>query len=240
MAKRQKVRHGIILVSFFLFPATFFYFSPVLIVEAAASGIVNGSFLVFGLLFLSALILGRGWCGWLCPAAGCQEALFKARNKPVRKGNWIKWMIWFPWIGSIAILAIKAGGYSDIDLFYKTVYGLSVTDLASCIAYFMVLFLLIILPSLLMGRRSFCHHLCWMAPFMIIGRKLSNKTKMVSLQLTAESERCARCHQCTEHCPMSLPVGTMVKTAQMEHPECILCGTCADTCKEKTIALTFK
>lgn len=59
---------GLILISFFLFPVTFYYLSPVLIIEAAYNGIVNGSFIVFSLLFITALVLGRGWCGWLCPA----------------------------------------------------------------------------------------------------------------------------------------------------------------------------
>ena len=240
MANRQKLRQGIILFSFFLFPATFYYLSPVLILESASHGIVNGSFIVFGLLFLSSIVLGRGWCGWLCPAAGCQEALFRARNKKVNTGNWIKWMIWFPWIGSIAMLATKAGGYSDADPFYKTVYGFSITDLPSCIAYFGVLFILIVLPSLIFGRRAFCHHLCWMAPFMIIGRKIANKARITSLKLSIESEKCVHCQRCTEHCPMSLQVETMVESRKMEHPECILCGTCADICKEKTISLGFK
>ena len=240
MVKRQKLRQGLILVSFFLFPATFFYLSPVLILEAASHGIVNGSFIVFGLLFLSALLFGRGWCGWLCPAAGCQEALFKARNKKVRKGNWIKWLIWFPWIGSIAALATGAGGYSEVDPFYKTIYGFSVTDLPSCIAYFVVLFILIILPGLIFGRRSFCHHLCWMAPFMIFGRKIANKTSMTSLKLTLENDTCVHCHRCNEHCPMSLPVEAMVESRNMEHSECILCGSCADTCNEKIMSLGFR
>jgi ferredoxin-type protein NapH len=240
MANRQKLRQGIILFSFFLFPATFYYLSPVLILESASYGIVNGSFIVFGLLFLSSIVLGRGWCGWLCPAAGCQEALFRARNKKVSIGNWIKWMIWFPWIGSIAMLATKAGGYSDVDPFYKTVYGFSITDFPSCIAYFGVLFILIVLPSLIFGRRAFCHHLCWMAPFMIIGRKIANKARVTSLKLSIESEKCVHCQRCTEHCPMSLQVETMVESRKMEHPECILCGTCADICKEKTISLGFK
>jgi len=240
MAKRQKIRQGLILVSFFLFPATFYYLSPVLILEAASYGIVNGSFIVFALLFLSALVFGRGWCGWLCPAAGCQESLFRARNKKVCKGNWIKWGIWFPWIGSIATFAAKAGGYSDVDPFYKTIYGVSVTDFPSCIVYFIVLFVLIILPCLIFGRRSFCHHLCWMAPFMIIGRKIANRARLTSLKLTVESGRCVHCHRCTEHCPMSLPVEAMVETGKMELSECILCGTCADICNEETITIGFR
>jgi polyferredoxin len=68
MNKRQKIRKGIILFSFFLFPAIFYYLSPVLIIQASSKGIINGSFVVFTLLFFSSLLLGRGYCGWLCPA----------------------------------------------------------------------------------------------------------------------------------------------------------------------------
>jgi ferredoxin-type protein NapH len=110
MVTRQKIRHGILLSSFFLFPATFYYMSPVLIIEAAHRGIINGSFILFALLFLSALVLGRGFCGWLCPGAGCQEAIMKVRERRIKKGDWVKWVIWVPWIAAIVIAAVKAGG----------------------------------------------------------------------------------------------------------------------------------
>ena len=110
MATRQKIRVGIILFSFFLFPATFYYMSPVLIIESTYRGIVNGSFIVFASLFLSALVVGRGFCGWICPAAGCQEAIMQVRNRRIKKGNWVKWIIWIPWIGVIVLLAIMTAG----------------------------------------------------------------------------------------------------------------------------------
>jgi ferredoxin-type protein NapH len=235
--KRQKLRKGIILVSFFLFPALFFYLSPELILEASSRGIINGSFILFVLMFLSSLLLGRGYCGWLCPGAGCQEAMFLARDRRVTKGDIVKWLIWLPWIAAIAFLAWKAGGYRQVDFFYRTSHGLSVVDFKSLIVYFLVLFLLIVLPGLLVGRRSFCHHLCWMAPFMIFGRKLRNTFGWAALGLMAEPEYCSGCHLCTSRCPMSLEVEAMAKSGRMEHPECILCGTCVDTCKKG--AITF-
>jgi len=63
MNTRQNIRRGIILFSFFLFPATFYYLSPYLIVDAAAKGIINGSFIMFALLFASSMVLGRAFCG---------------------------------------------------------------------------------------------------------------------------------------------------------------------------------
>lgn len=235
MKTRQKVRKGIILCSFFLFPAIFYYLSPVLIIQASSKGIINGSFIVFVLMFMSSLFLGRAYCGWVCPGAGCQEAIFPARDKKVTRGDYIKWLIWVPWISSIVVLAIRAGGYYKIDFFYMTTYGLSVGNIQGLLTYFFVLVLLIVVPAFVVGKRSFCHHLCWMAPFMITGRKIRNYFHWASLQLQSNPEACKHCRTCTEQCPMSLPVEEMVHHKNMEHTECILCGTCVDACKEGAI-----
>lgn len=239
MKSRQKIRKGLILVSFFIFPAIFYYFSPILIVEASSKGIINGSFIVFTLLLLSSFLFGRGYCGWICPAAGCQEAIFLARNKKVTKGNFIKWVIWVPWIGTILTLFVKAGGVHSIDFFYKTTYGISIGNLQSFLAYLLVMLVLIVLPGFLFGRRSFCHHFCWMAPFMIIGRGIRNTAKWPSLQLSTNGNKCIHCKSCTENCPMSLPTEVMVKNNSMENTECILCGNCADNCNQNVITLSF-
>jgi polyferredoxin len=234
MKARQKIRKGIILLSFFLFPATFYYLSPVLIIEASSRGIINGSFILFFTLFISSLLMGRGFCGWVCPGAGCQESIFIARSKEVTRGDTLKWVIWVPWVSTVVILAIRSGGYSKIDFFFQTTHGLSVGNVQGLIAYFFVL-LLIAMPALIVGKRAFCHHLCWMAPFMVLGRKIGNNFKWPSLHLKSYPEFCANCHTCTKNCPMSLPVEKMVNSKSMDHSECILCGTCVDGCKEGVI-----
>ena len=235
MNTRQKLRKGLILFSFFLFPAVFYYLSPVLIIEASSKGVINGSFVLFIFMFISSLFVGRGYCGWACPGAGCQEAIFLARDKRVTRGDYCKWIIWVPWIGSIAVLAIGSGGYKRIDFFYMTTHGLSIGNAESLIVYLLILLLLVVLPAFVFGKRSFCHHLCWMAPFMILGRKIRNYFQWASLQLTAKPENCKHCYACAEHCPMSLPVQEMVNRGSMENAECILCGTCVDVCKQGAI-----
>ena len=239
IAGRQKIRRGLILFSFFLFPATYLYFSPVEIIEASSNGIINGSFGVFCLLFLSSLSFGRGYCGWVCPGAGCQEAIFLAKEKRVTKGYLIKWFIWVSWIGAIIFVVTKAGGYRQVDFLYQTMHGFSIASLKGLITYLVILLVLIALPAFVFGRRSFCHHLCWMAPFMIIGRAIKNICKWPALRLFARKEKCLHCYKCTENCPMSLPVKEMVSANKMERTECILCGVCADVCPKKAITLNF-
>lgn len=239
MKNRQKIRKGLLLFFFFLFPAFFYYFSPVLIIKSSSQGIINGSFVMFVALFVSGLVLGRAWCGWACPAGGCQESIFLARDKKVKKGDYIKWVLWIPWITAIAIFAARAGGYKKIDFFYETTHGFSVGSLSALIAYLVVLLVLIALPAYIFGRRSFCHHICWMAPFLIIGRKVRNLFNSPSLKLIAEPSACVHCHTCEENCPMSLPVEDMVQSNKMEKAECILCGTCIDDCPANVIRYSF-
>lgn len=168
-------------------------------------------------------------------------------NKPVngRGINWIKRAIWFPWIALIAYTIIKTGGYHGVDFLLGTVNGISVAGDAdrliqyAYVFYYGVIFLFAIL-SVAVGRYAGCHTVCWMAPFMIIGRKLSNWIRLPALRLEADAQKCTNCQTCTSNCPMSLDVNATVQRSNMEHDECILCGNYVDGCKVKAIRYTFQ
>ena len=238
--RRQRLRKAIILISFLFFPITLNYFSPVLIIMGAAEGIIVASFIMFAIQFLSALFLGRAFCGWLCPAAGLQEMCFSANDNKVKTGkaDWIKWMIWIPWISIIIITFVKAGGFHSIRPLYMFENGISVDEPMAYILYFTVVGVFVIL-SLLVGRRAFCHYGCWMSPFMIIGRKIRNIFKWPALHLESDNEKCIDCKACTKACPMSIDPNTMVRKQNMEHAECILCGNCIDVCPKNAIEYGF-
>ncbi|MFN2167834.1 MAG: 4Fe-4S binding protein, partial [Anaerolineae bacterium] len=93
--------------------------------------------------------------------------------------------------------------------------------------------------ALIFGRRAGCHTICWMAPFMIIGRWIRNLAKWPAQRLEAEPARCTDCQSCTRNCPMSLDVNSMVKQGAMENGECILCGNCVDGCSRNAIHFSF-
>ena len=237
--KRQQNRQALILISFLLFPATIFYFSPVLIIIAASRGIVAGCFIVFLLQFLGSILLGRLFCGWICPAAGLQEACFAIKDKAVsNRFDRIKYFIWAPWIVGIIVAAATAGGFRNIDPLFQTKYGISVAEPGAYIIYFVVTGLILIL-ALKFGKRAFCHYGCWMAPFMIFGTKLGNRLKIPRLALKADRTACIDCRRCTNTCPMSLQVMKMIKSGSMTNAECILCGNCIDVCPRKVIRFTF-
>jgi len=193
MKKIQKLRSKILLISLVLFPLVYYYLSPYLIIDGALKGIVTGSFIVFTMLFIGSLFLGRLYCGWICPAGSLQKCLSKFNNKKPKKADWLKYVIWMLWISLIIHFFIKAEGIKSIQPFYQTYYGISISNIYSLIM-FMLIAGFIAGIALLFGKRSFCHYLCWMAPFMTIGRKISNYLKLPSIKLKADKKLVYKLH----------------------------------------------
>jgi ferredoxin-type protein NapH len=236
---RQRARRALLLTSFLLFPATLYYFSPALIMESASKGVINGSFLVFAAMFVASLFVGRLWCGWVCPAGALQEFAAPVNNRPVsRRLDWIKWAIWVPWLLGIIAFAVSAGGYRSVQPLYQLEGGVTFAQDFWAYMYYLVVAMFLIL-AWAVGRRAGCHTICWMAPFMIIGRRLRNLLPWPALRLQAAPDKCRNCLTCASSCPMSLDVHSMVLTGHMENDECILCGTCVDNCNQSAIRFTF-
>ena len=236
---RQITRRSLIFAMFLLFPVLLNYMSPYLIIDGAFQGILSGSAVLFSLLFVSSLLVGRAWCGWLCPGGGLQDAaLFISDKKVSQKGNWIKWLVWVPWIAIIVFGFISAGGLRQVNVLHMNEKVVSLVEYNNYAIYYIVITLIFVL-SQTVGSRAFCHYGCWMAPYMIIGRKLRNLAAWPSLRLQVRPENCADCKQCVRNCPMSLDVNALVQTGSMEHSECILCGNCVDTCQKGVIRYSF-
>lgn len=239
--KRQNVRKLVLISSMLLFPITIYYFSPQLIILGGLDGIMTGSFIVFLAMLISSVFLGRLFCGYLCPAGGIQECVMLINDKNPKQGwkNNIKYVIWLIWIIGIVVCFIFRKHEFTVNFFYQTTHGISIANIYDYVIYYGVV-LLFFIPSVLFGKRIFCHYFCWMAPFMVIGIKLGNLLHIKRLRLNADKNACVNCQMCNKTCPMSLNVAEKVKNEAMDDYECILCGTCVDTCPKKAIAYKVK
>ena len=163
------------------------------------------------------------------------------RRVRVERLDWIKWLLWVPWLGFIVFGLVQAAGAGGLAVQprYMMDSWVSIEHPGQFLVYYSVL-ALIVVPSLTAGRRTMCHSICWMAPFMILGRKARNLLRWPALCLQADQERCSSCGTCTQACPMSLPVQEMVAAGRMERGECILCGSCVSACPGGVIQFRFK
>ncbi len=236
---RQKIRRILLLISMLAFPITLYYFSPYLIINGAFSGILAGSAFIFTAQFLFSLVLGRAFCGWVCPAGAIQEmANINLHSVDKKWINALKYMIWLPWLATIILAFIKAGGIHALDFTYMTTNGISAADVPGYIMYAFITTLFLAM-ALIFGRRAACHSICWMAPFMVIGNRLGRLLHLPALQLRAQPDACVGCQLCNRKCSMGLDVMKMVQQGNIRNDECILCGECVDVCNKDAIRFQF-
>lgn len=240
--KRQKLRKLLLIISLLLFPVTLYYFSPALIINGALNGIINGSFIVFMLMFLLAVPFGRLFCGYLCPAGGLQECTFAVNDKYPKQGwkNRVKYVIWAVWIMAVLVCYMLGDEITAVDFFFETTGGISVANVQSYIIYYGII-LLIFVPAVLFGKRVFCHYFCWMAPFMVLGMKLRRVLHLPGLHIKVKNRgSCIACGKCDRECPMGIKVSEAVEEGQVRSMECIQCGACVDGCPKKVLAYGWK
>lgn len=232
MTKRQRLRKMLLIISLLCFPVTLYYFSPALIINAGLAGIINGSFLVFVMMFLFSIPFGRLFCACLCPAGGLQECAFAVNERSPKQG-WrlrMKYVIWAVWLTAVICCYLAGGGIVTVDFFFATEHGISVSSIQSYLIYYGIVFLILI-PALLCGKRAFCHYFCWMAPFMTLGIKLRRFLHLPGLHIRAKRpEQCVSCGKCEKVCPMSIAILEEVRNGQIGSSECIQCGVCIDNC----------
>lgn len=239
--RRQTARSVLTILSLILFPVTLSFFSPAIPFMAAMEGLIAGSVLLFGGLFVTSLFFGRAFCGWVCPGGAGQDLFAQINNRPVRRGNWIKIAIWAVWLTAlVAVFAFVAPKPLSIAPLVQTMFEPNGGSLAPLLITYYAIIGLIFGLSVAVGRRSFCHHICWMAPFMMAGSWVKEKLGYYSFRLVADKPACTSCGRCDRVCPMSLSPQELVTKDTMFDSECVLCAQCADECPRNVIACTFK
>ncbi len=240
MAKWVRVRRFLLIISVITFPITMNYLSPAVSQMAAKEGFISGAVVNFGLMFIFAMLLGRLWCGWLCAGAGMSEMCMRSNDllANIAKLDKIKYLVWAIWL-SLLIYFLATAGYKGINYFYKTENIVSVDEPFKYIPYLAVVATFLTF-SLVAGRRAACHTICWMAPFMIFGKKFGQLLRLPQLKMKSSPEKCVNCHACDKACPMSLPVTELVHAKNdITHTECVTCGECAAACRRKAIRMGF-
>lgn len=228
---------------------------PMILVPGALTGtiIFPGSLLTgfasIGMMVViwlgSSLVLGRGFCSWMCFYGGYDEGASRLARKPI-----VKWFankhfdrrwIYFPFALLLAIVLISAltlsPTYCEWLCPFKAVteYG-AITSIITLVqtVIFITLFagLVLVLPFL-SKRRVQCGLFC---PFGAM-QSLTNKVNVFDVRI--DTVKCSGCQKCVSACPTFSLDENSLKTGQTLIT-CTKCGKCVDTCTKGAINYHIK
>jgi polyferredoxin len=202
--------------------------------------------IVIGCVLGIGLLVGRLFCGWLCPMGFLQDLLYKI---PRPKFSLPRFLTWFKYgflvLSCIVVVLIIGPEYEFSKLFFCNYCPTAALDvvLPNMIMYqdyamdfgrilrFSVLGVVLFLA--VANHRSFCKIMCPVGAMVAI----TNKFSFFSLKL--KKDTCISCKKCDKSCPMDVKVmesPDRTGRAINRSTECIECLTCEATCPVTAIS----
>ena len=206
--------------------------------------IIYFSIKFFGVIFfvwlILALILGRSWCGWICPFGGMIESISRVGKKPIWKidvntnaSRSLRYGFFFGVI--LLIFAVKAAPSYTYCLIcpFKGVYHspgyftkiLSVSTEFITYSLFIGLF---VVATYLIKKRVWCAVLCPLGTLTSIVGSYSLITTRI------DENTCVNCKKCVNTCKLG---ATFVQdgTVSLNSMACSNCGECMNECPKDSI-----
>jgi len=211
---------------------------------------------------IAAFLLGRWWCGWVCPLGTVGDVLTLARRRlrlhyvelssGSRKllrgtGNFLLWGGW----GISYLIGFKSMAKIRCHLFLPycqvcparllcPLFALQMPSwrdfsnvLTSMFTVLAWLALLLFLAAFLAGRRIWCR----VCP---IGLVTSWFNRGALLELRKDPQRCNGCGACADACPMGSTHVREGRGEHINHADCIFCLRCVEQCpREECLSLRF-
>jgi cytochrome c oxidase accessory protein FixG len=179
-------------------------------------------FVIAAFLFLTA-VLGRVWCGWLCPQTVFND-LAELSGGYFRKSG--SHLVSALMEHLCAILISKTIAFNLLCWFmspYQVVTRLlHFQEFPLLFTTFMLLTLFGYL-NLIIVKRSFCRSYC---PYGRFQTALMDSGTLNLAFLEETRHRCLRCGACVKTCPMDIDIRNGFQI------ECIGCGRCIDACRD--------
>jgi len=223
--------------------------------EGLTSGWSTGYLVVLpmiGVASILAIVLGRGWCGWLCPLGYAQHLISRFRamlGLPYRElPYWavaildhLKYAILFVMVLVAISIGIPALGlaifgeslalpYCQVcpgkGLFTVLQQGVGVEPFATSLPWIAIGMLALFLVASFFVRMFWCR-VCPIGGFLALFNRQS------LFWLRKDPSKCTKCRVCLRVCPMDIEeIFIEMEKENVTSPECIMCGRCVESCPE--------
>ena len=190
----------------------------------------GGMAAMFAIWLAITLVVGKGWCSYICFFGGIEEGMASVSAKPKLRRIDPRWR-YGPWAVLLAMvllsLALFEPAYCMWLCPFKAVSEyVAARNTVGLIqnAIFIILFaVLVIALPLLTKKRTQCAFFCPFGAFQSIFNKAS------VFEIKIDKARCTPCLLCQKSCPtMSLTDESIKKGGALM--SCMKCGACVDAC----------
>lgn len=188
-----------------------------------------------------AVLMGRVFCGWLCPMGLMLEMGGLSHRWVRRTLSRFGWHLpskqvsnhWKYWILAGCLIASFVAGLPV----FSSVSPINLTIVGALRWPWLVVGFVVLLSSLeVVWPRVFCRALCPLgALYCLLGSKAPFRIRVVG-------EERLRCRQCVMHCPMGIDVmndHVLAGHQSVDDPECTRCGVCTDVCHGDILRLRW-
>jgi len=196
--------------------------------------------LLLGIVVGLGLLVGRFFCGWVCPTGFVQDLLFKIPSPKIELPRWMR-LIKYGVLGISVVgvsyflgrehilsfckwcpTATASDGIPDVLQHGSTSAGWNVSRWAILTA---------VIVFAVLNHRSFCKVLC------PVGALVSVPGRFSWLAIRLNAAKCMRCRQCDKQCPMDVKVEACKDSGHRinRDPECVNCLTCEAVCTKQAI-----
>ncbi len=190
--------------------------------------------ILFGVFFLFAILMKKGFCGWICPIGFLSEYIGKLGHRLFKKKFilpvWLDYplrslkyliLLFFVW----AIITMSA---EDLRAFiygsYNRMADVKMLMFFVHLSLFSMTVILVLMGLSVFIKNFWCRYLC---PY---GAFLGFFSLFSPLKVTRNPETCTDCRKCTTACPSNIKVHGKLR---VHSDECMACAACVTACPEE-------
>ncbi|MCW7754008.1 4Fe-4S binding protein [Desulfobotulus sp. H1] len=249
--------------SCFLYPFQRFLSMP----WGALFGSALTGFLVYlGTFFLWAFVLGKLFCGWICPLGFLQDLLTRLREKAGIRGARFRWATrdrfqWVKYALLVLLIVLPMGIGNSLAGLPRFTGDLAVPfcqicpgkpllpvfhgdtshfiiDFSSITKVILTTLSMVIAGLFLVGSFVKRRFICAFCPMAAL---LSLFDRIACTDLHKKGDACTRCGNCFRACPMEIrEIADIRDKKHMVTQDCMLCLRCIEVCPEdKALSATF-
>lgn len=206
---------------------TLYFFGQTLRIEELYLVLLFSLVMTLGFLLMT-MVLGRVWCGWLCPQTTLTDlaewfaARLGMRGKQQRSA--LSWQTLALHLGYLLLALLVAANllwyFIEPQRFFPALLS-GQLHYAAWICLLLVA--LVVYLDLALVRRLMCREFC---PYGRLQTTLADRATLTLHLPPAELQRCIECAACVRACPMAIDI------RRGDQIECINCGRCLDACRQ--------